>query len=99
MAYEIVFAVSVKGQLRELTAHRRALILDGIERQLTHEPLSETRNRKFLRPNPIAPWELRLGELRVFYEVAPDPEATVRILAVGVKSGNILKIAGQEVAL
>ena len=40
-----------------LTARDRTTALAAIERQLTHEPLKETRNRKPLRPNPIAPWE------------------------------------------
>jgi mRNA-degrading endonuclease RelE of RelBE toxin-antitoxin system len=97
--YKVEFAESVKGHLRELTAHQRAAVFDGIERKLMHEPLRETRNRKPLRPNPIAPWELRLGDLRVFYEVAADEVATVQILAVGVKSGNTLTIGGQEVKL
>jgi len=99
MAYNIEFAESVKAQLRELTAHQRSTILDSIERQLVHEPLIETRNRKQLRPNPIAPWELRIGDLRVFYEVASDEPDTVRILAVGRKRGNKLYIAGKEIAL
>jgi mRNA-degrading endonuclease RelE of RelBE toxin-antitoxin system len=98
MTYVIQFAESVKGQIRNLTAHQRAIVLDGIEEQLLHEPLRETRNRKLLRPNPIAPWELRLGDLRVFYDVAPDL-ATVEILAVGLKRGNSLLIGGQEVKL
>ncbi len=44
-----------------------AKLLSAIEVQLVHEPLTETRNRKLLRPNPIAPWELRVGDLRAFY--------------------------------
>jgi hypothetical protein len=32
-------------------------------------PTLETRNRKPMRPNPIAPWELRIGHLRVYFEV------------------------------
>ncbi|MBM3241314.1 type II toxin-antitoxin system RelE/ParE family toxin [Candidatus Poribacteria bacterium] len=99
MAYTIEFAESVKAQLRELTARQRSTILDSVERQLVHEPLVETRNRKQLRPNPVAPWELRIGDLRVFYEVASDEPDTVRILAVGRKRGYRLYIAGKEVAL
>jgi len=99
MAYTIEFAESVKAQLRELTARQRSMILDSIEKQLVHEPLVEARNRKPLRPNPIAPWELRIGDLRVFYEVASDEPDTVRILAVGQKRGNKLYIAGKEVKL
>ena len=64
-----------------------------------HEPLAETRNRKPLRPNLLAPWELRVGELRVFYEVAGDQYDVVRILAVGQKKGNRLLIAGKEVKI
>jgi mRNA-degrading endonuclease RelE of RelBE toxin-antitoxin system len=99
MAYTIEFAESVKAQLRGLTARQRSTILDSIERQLVHQPLVETRNKKPLRPNPIAPWELRIGDLRVFYEVGSDEPDTVRILAVGRKSGNTLYIADQEVTL
>jgi mRNA-degrading endonuclease RelE of RelBE toxin-antitoxin system len=99
MAYTIEFAESVKEQLRELTARQRTTLFDSIEERLLHEPLKETRNRKPLRPNPIAPWELRAGNLRVFYEVAVDEPDTVRILAIGQKKGNKLYIAGKEVAL
>jgi mRNA-degrading endonuclease RelE of RelBE toxin-antitoxin system len=99
MTYTIEFAASVTEQLRALTARQRATILDAIARRLVHEPLIETKNRKLLRPNPIAPWELRLGTLRVFYEVAADEPGTVRILAVGQKKGNRLYIAGQEIEL
>ena len=99
MTYDIQFAASVKNQIRSLPGHQRALLMDAVERQLIHEPLTETRNRKHLRPNPIAPWELRIGDLRVFYEVLSDEPDVVRILAVGRKKGNILLIAGKEVKL
>jgi len=44
MAYSVEFAESVKEQLRALPARQRALLLDSIEQQLVHEPLTETRN-------------------------------------------------------
>ena len=31
-----------------------------------HQPAVEMRNRKPMRPNPVAPWELRIGNLRVY---------------------------------
>jgi hypothetical protein len=76
-------------------------ILAAIDRQLLHEPLRETRHRKPLRPNPIAPWELRVGQLRVFYEVieAGTEGGMVRILAVGRKRRNVLMIGGKEIRL
>jgi mRNA-degrading endonuclease RelE of RelBE toxin-antitoxin system len=99
MAYSVEFAESVKEQLRALPARQRALLLDSIEQQLVHEPLTETRNRKPLRPNPIAPWELRVGNLRVFYDVVAKEPNVVRVLAIGEKKGNKLFIAGKEVQL
>ncbi|RMI26808.1 MAG: type II toxin-antitoxin system RelE/ParE family toxin [Calditrichaeota bacterium] len=99
MAYRIEFAKSVINQIKALPAYQRPRLLKSIEEQLTYEPLQETRNRKPLRPNPLAPWELRIGELRVFYEVCEDEPDVVRILAVGQKKGNRLIIAGKEIQL
>ena len=95
-AYQFEFAEAVKTHLASLTARQRTTVLDAIERQLASEPLKESRNRKPLRPNPIAPWELRIGELRVFYEVAATPTRVVHILAVGIKNRNLVRIGGQE---
>lgn len=74
-------------------------MLDAIKVQLRYEPLRETHNRKRLRPNPLAPWELRVGALRVFYEVDVDEADLVNILALGVKRGNRLFIAGKEIKI
>ena len=82
MAYGIEFAESVKAQLKFLSARERSLIFDAIEEQLVSEPLTPTRNRKLLLPNALAPWELRLGDLRVFYEVVDEEPNIVRILAI-----------------
>ncbi len=99
MPYRVEFAESVEAHFRALTARDRVTTLAAIERQLIHEPLKETRNRKPLRPNPIAPWELRVGELRVFYEVIGSGTGVVRILAVGRKRRDVLTIGGKEIAL
>jgi len=99
VAYEILFAESVAEHLGHLTAAERARVLDAVERQLAQQPLIETRNRKPLRPNPVAPWELRVGALRVFYEVVSAQPPAVRVLAVGKKWGNVLRIGQQEIEL
>ena len=52
-----------------------------------------------MRPNPIAPWELRIGDLRVYYDVEDDPDSRVIVLAVGVKERNRLRIGGEEIKL
>ncbi len=52
-----------------------------------------------MRPNPIAPWELRIGNLRVYYDVAETPESIVFIRAVGIKRRNRIYIGGEEIHL
>jgi hypothetical protein len=52
-----------------------------------------------MRPNPLATWELRVGQLRVYYDVLPAPEPTVLVVAVGVKDRSTLRIGGEVVAL
>lgn len=99
MPYTVEVAESVEDHFRALTARDRARVLAAIGRQLLHEPLKETRNRKPLRPNPVAPWELRVGALRVFYEVVGAETAVVRILAIGRKQRSVLTIGDEEIQL
>ena len=99
MAYEIQFAASASRQLKTLNANDRALLIVEIEKQLSVEPLKQTRNRKPLRPNPIAPWELRIKNMRVFYDVSSGKPDEVSILAIGTKRGNKLYIEGTEIRL
>ena len=98
MAYEISFEPDAAEQLEEFSARHRAIVLDQIEAQLTYQPEVGTRNRKRLRPNPLAPWELRIGDLRVFYDVDLG-RSCVRIVAVGRKERNRLMVGGEEVLL
>ena len=85
-------------ELRQLRKRDSTRIFDEIERQLAHQPNVETRNRKLLRPNPFAEWELRADKFRVFYDVDTDSE-TVLVKAVGIKVGNQLFIRGEEFPL
>jgi mRNA-degrading endonuclease RelE of RelBE toxin-antitoxin system len=95
--YEIQFVASARRQLDALAVPERTGIVAAIEEQLSHEPQVETRNRKQLRPNPVAPWELRIGKARVFYDV--EESAKVTILAIGKKEGDKLYIEGKEIQL
>jgi mRNA-degrading endonuclease RelE of RelBE toxin-antitoxin system len=52
-----------------------------------------------MRPNPIAPWELRIGRFRVYYEVTEDSGGIVFVLAVGIKDRNIVRIGGDAVEI
>ena len=62
-------------------------------------PHASIRESKVLRANAVAPWELRIGDLRVYYEVKVDPERVVVVKAVGVKVRNRVLIGGEEVDL
>ncbi|HEY2991132.1 MAG TPA: type II toxin-antitoxin system RelE/ParE family toxin [Candidatus Binatia bacterium] len=99
MAYIIEYSPEAEDHLRRLTARQQKIVLDTVERQLANEPMGETRNRKPMRPNPIAPWELRIGSLRVYYEVEEQPEAKVLVLAVGVKERNRVRIGKDLIQL
>ena len=78
--------------------HERNHIVDGIQEQLSHQPDVETRNRKRLRENELAEWELRLDPFRVFYTVDHTVQL-VNIVAVGRKIGNRLFIREVEYRL
>jgi mRNA-degrading endonuclease RelE of RelBE toxin-antitoxin system len=99
LAYEIEFAAEVERHMRAMTARQRTAIYDGIERHLLNQPAMETRNRKPMRPNPLAAWELRLGELRLYYRVVETPKKIVQIAAVGVKKREQIWIGGERVDL
>lgn len=85
--YAIRLASDVLKDLKRIPAHYRSRILDAVERQLAHEPTAASRNRKLLLnltpPWDAEPpiWELRVGEYRVFYDVA-DEEGIVYVRAV-----------------
>lgn len=76
-------------------AHEKKLVISKIREQLADEPTRETRKKKVLRENPIAPWELRIGKYRVFYSV--DEEiVTVFVVSLGWKDHNTLYIRGKQ---
>jgi len=62
---------------------------------LRSEPTVETRNRKQMRPNNIAEWELRLGEFRVLYDV-DEQVFIVDVQRIGEKKGNTFFFQGQQ---
>ena len=101
MAYEIILSPEALDHLAGFTARQRRIILEEIELQLTNEPTRVTQQRKPMRPNPLASWELRVGQFRVYYQVENDEEdrRTIYIIAVGEKIRNRLFIGGTEVTL
>lgn len=99
MAYQIEYSPDAFDHLQRLTVRQQRTILDEVERRLSHEPTVETRNRKAMRPNPLAPWELRIGALRVYYDVEEEPEEVVLVRAIGIKDRNRVIIGGEVIKL
>ena len=100
MAHEIRFADEADEHLAALGSAQKAAVLEAIARQLLHEPTRKTRNRKPMDPDKrafIAPWELRVGNLRVYYAVEDVPSPKVVIVAVGIKVRERLRIGGKDV--
>ena len=45
----------------------------------------------------VAPWELRVRDLRVYYAVSETPQRVVVVMAVGVKVRERVLIAGKAI--
>jgi mRNA-degrading endonuclease RelE of RelBE toxin-antitoxin system len=84
MRYEIVFSPEALEDFRALEAHVRSEVRDALETHLRHEPMKTSKSRiKRLRGLARPQYRLRVGDVRVFYDVT---ESTVDLLAVVVKS-------------
>jgi len=78
--FEILLSPDVGAQLAALPAHARAEVRDGIELHLRYEPTKLSKSRiKRLRGLEQPQYRLRLGEIRVFYDVT---ETEVQVLAI-----------------
>ena len=83
MRYEIVLAPDAVRAFRGLAANRRAEVRDAMERHLRHEPARVSKSRiKKLRGMSRPQFRLRVGEVRVFYDVTPE---AVEVLAIVTK--------------
>jgi mRNA interferase RelE/StbE len=80
MAFEIILAPEAANSLRKLRAQVRAEVRDAIEVHLRHEPMRVSKSRiKRLRGLSQPQFRLRVGDIRVFYDVT---EAAVEVLAI-----------------
>src|SRR5437588_3827187 len=100
--FEIDITPEAVDDLKKLRKYDRKIVADAIDERLPHEPDKESKNRKRLRPNNVAEWELRVGSFRVFYDVIveeKEEKTVVRIRAVGKKRGNKILLHGKEYKL
>ena len=97
MKFDVKFVESADKDLDHYKAYEQRFILKSVYSFLKLDANVETKKRKQLRPNPIAPWELRIAKYRVFYEI--KEERLVRVLAIGHKEHNELFIRGERIEI
>jgi mRNA-degrading endonuclease RelE of RelBE toxin-antitoxin system len=93
MSFQITITEDADRQFRSLPAREQRILEAAIQSRLEHEPTKISKAIKQLRPNPLAEFELRAGDLRALYNVEGDE---VVILIVGRKVGNKLIVEGEE---
>ena len=93
--FEIIIVHDALEDLESLTKSEQTQALDGIDRELSQEPLRQTRNKTPLRANDLANWELRIGAVRVFYDVDESAQR-VFVKCVDRKDHNRLIVRGKE---
>jgi len=84
MRYEVILAPEAARAYGSLPAYRRAEVRDAFKRHLRYEPTRVSKSRiKRLRGLSQPAYRLRVGEVRVSYDVTPE---AVKIIAVVTKA-------------
>jgi mRNA-degrading endonuclease RelE of RelBE toxin-antitoxin system len=84
MRYELFLAPEAVADLRRLPAHVRPEVTGAIEKHLRHAPTATSKSRvKKLKGVDHPQYRLRVGEVRVFYDV---DEGVVEVVAIVSKS-------------
>jgi mRNA-degrading endonuclease RelE of RelBE toxin-antitoxin system len=84
MRYEVILAPGAAASYRSLPAYRRAEVRDALDRHLRYEPTRVSKSRiKRLRGLSQPQYRLRVGEVRIFYDVTSE---AVQVLAIVTKA-------------
>jgi mRNA-degrading endonuclease RelE of RelBE toxin-antitoxin system len=84
MAFEIILAPQAVASLKNLSVPLRTGVREALELHLTHEPTKVGKSRiKRLRGLSRPQYRLRVGDIRVFYDVT---ETQVQVLAIVTKA-------------
>ena len=84
MRFAVILAAEAVADLKKLKPNVRATVRTALETHLRHEPRKRSRSRiKRLRGLSRPQYRLRVGEVRVFYDVTGT---TVEVLAIVSKS-------------
>lgn len=83
MPFDIILAPEAVEDLKSIKAHVRAVVRTALETHLRHEPEKTSRSRVKRLPGLRRPqYRLRVGDVRVFYDVSGR---TVEVLAIVTK--------------
>ena len=97
LAFSIVLAPEAVEDLKRLKANIRSVVRAVVERHLRHEPAKASRSRiKRVRGITRPQYRLRIGDVRVFYDIS---NSTVEILAILSKSESeawLAQVASRE---
>jgi len=96
MKFQVHFTPGAEQDLKSLQVHEQRIIAAAIRSYLLKDADVENNRRKRLGANELAPWELRAGKYRVFYELGAGQ---VKVVAIGYKEHNELLIRGKKVEL
>jgi len=96
MKFQVNFTPSAEQDLKSLQVYEQRIIIAAIRSYLLEAADIENNRRKRLRANELAPYELRAGKYRVFYEW---DAGRVKVVAIGYKEHNELLIRGRKVEL
>ena len=91
----VVLSATAVRLFRALPKAQQPGVKDGIRVHLEeNDPTEEPRNKfRLRRPSAHADYELRLGDVRVFYRVRDE---IVEVVLIGRKRGNRLVTGGEE---
>ncbi|MEW6113907.1 MAG: type II toxin-antitoxin system RelE/ParE family toxin [Thermodesulfobacteriota bacterium] len=85
MRYEIHLSPEAVHDLKRLKAAIRVKVMDALEKHLRYEPARVSKSRiKRLRGLSHPQYRLRVGEVRIFYDIRKQ---AVEVLAIIPKSG------------
>ncbi len=93
--FEINLTDGAQADLRWFITYAQRIIVNGIEVHLRHQPTAGARKIIAMQPNPVAGWELRLGDYRILYDVE-EAARLVTVQVIGEKRRNRLIVQGQE---
>jgi mRNA-degrading endonuclease RelE of RelBE toxin-antitoxin system len=95
---QVRFAPEAARQFREFSGAERSRLKEAIMASLGDDDAAKTTRNRFplRRPSAYGAFELRVGDLRVFYRIVEDE---VRVTVIGRKAGNQLFISGKRITL